>query len=237
MATALAERHIVLHARLRDRVEQTAGQMWQRLGSYNEPDVERWLAQVVPLIHAGQSQAVTLTDAYLARALDRQPVGLDPQTVIDAARNGVPATEVYRRPFVDVWGGLKDGKQWQEAVALGLERATSAAAMDMQLAMRTAARDIGESDSAIRGYMRVPDAGACDFCQLVAEQTYSTGDLLPVHNRCGCGVEPITDGPIIRKAPTGASSKDLSVAVHDHGELGPVLADAADNFTGPSAVN
>jgi hypothetical protein len=231
MPSPLAERHIELQARVRASLERSVGTLWTGLGSYDEADIERWLRQVVPVVTAGQAQAVALVDAYLARALERQPLGVDPQEILAVTRNGVAPDEVYRRPFVDVWGGLKDGKLWNEAVALGLERATSAAAIDAQLAMRTAAREIGQADSAIRGYRRVPDAGACEFCVLVAGQTYSTSDLMPVHNRCGCGVEPITDGPPITKAPTGAKGGTVSVAVRDHGELGPLLVNAADNFT------
>jgi hypothetical protein len=230
MASRLAENHILLQESLRKRIERAAGLTWTSLGKYNEADVDTFLARIVPLIQGGQAQAALLTDAYLARALDRPALGIDTAEVIANARNGVAAEEVYRRPFVDVWGGLKSGKPWNEAVALGLERATSAAAMDMQLAMRTAARDIGVADSGIRGYLRVPDGGACDFCLLVAGQVYSTADLMPVHNRCGCGVEAITDGPEIRTAPEGASNDDLSVAVADHGELGPVLVDASHDF-------
>lgn len=232
MPSRLAEGHILVQARLRSAVEQATGRAWTALPAYNEEDIELWLSRAVPVVQAGQRQAVAAVDLYLARSLERQPLGLDADEVIAAARNGVTAEEVYRRPFVDVWGGLKAGNRWEDAVAAGLVRATSAAAMDMQLAMRTAVRDIGEADDGIKGYARVPDGGACDFCLLVAGQTYSTADLMPVHNRCGCGVEPITDGPNIRSAPTGASNDDgLTVAIEDHGELGPLLVNAADTFT------
>ena len=192
MASQLANGHILVQQRLRAAIVRATGLTWASLEKYNEADVDEWLRRVVPIVQAGQRQAVAATDAYLARALERQPLGVDAEDIIANARNGATADEVYRRPFVDVWGGLKEGRPWADAVGLGLDRATSAAAMDMQLAMRGAARDIGVADSGIFGYERVPNGGACEFCLIASTQRYHTEDLMPLHNRCGCSVEPLT---------------------------------------------
>jgi hypothetical protein len=98
--------------------------------------------------------------------------------------------------------------------------------------MRQTLVAVGEQDPTILGYQRVPDAGACAFCRLVAGQRYRTDQLMPLHNHCGCGVDVITADN--RAGFTGKPENDLSkpgVAVNDHGELGPVLGDPAHTFT------
>jgi hypothetical protein len=64
---------------------------------------------------------------------------------------------------------------------------------------------------------------------------------MPVHNRCGCGVDVITAAN--RGQFTGKPSNDLSVtrdgvtaAVREHGELGPVLVNGAHHFSGPEVL-
>jgi hypothetical protein len=143
---------------------------------------------------------------------------------------------VYRRPFVTVWTALGVGREWERAVGEGLARLTSTAQTDVQLAMRNTLRAVGEADDLILGYQRVPDAGACNFCLLVSGQRYRTGDLMPIHNHCGCGVDVITT--INRHEFSGKPTNDLTippdappVEVREHGELGPVLVNADHDFT------
>lgn len=45
----------------------------------------------------------------------------------------------------------------------------------------------------IVGYERVPDGGACVLCLTAAGQRYHSDDLMPIHDKCGCGVEPLTE--------------------------------------------
>jgi hypothetical protein len=142
-------------------------------------------------------------------------------------RGGVDPQTVYRRPFVTVWSALGAGKLWQDAVAAGLNRATSTAAMDVQLASRAAFREVQAADDQIRGYTRVPDGGACAFCLEVAGAFVKSADAMPLHNRCGCSLEPVLSTQPTTPVPDG-------VAVHEHGELGPVLTDPAHDFTAGS---
>lgn len=212
------------------------GELWNRLPGHNQEDVDTWLTAVVPVVQAAQRQSVALTDAFLARRMDRPALGVDADWVIDAIRGTVTPQEVYRRPFVTVWTALKAGRGFDEAVNAGLARATSTAATDVQLAMRQTLVDIGDQDDLILGYQRVPDTGACAFCRLVAGQRYRTNQLMPIHAHCGCGVDVITAAN--RADFTGKAANDLSVTrdgvtaeVREHGELGPVLVDGQHEFT------
>jgi hypothetical protein len=247
MPPDLAGVHILAMARLRRLAERAVAARWEGLGSYDERDVERFLEPVVPIVLAAQQQAVRLTDAYLARALERQPLGIPADLATGAAvRAGTTPAEVYRRPFVTTWAALANGAQYQDAVAAGLARAKSTAATDVQLAMRQTLTLVGEADERITGYQRVPDGGACAFCRLVAGQRYTTRDLMPIHSHCGCGVQPILSSE--RDRFTGRRDNDLDLqvdqpvgpadgvqaVVREHGELGPVLVDARHTFTAPA---
>lgn len=204
------------------------------MSGYDEADIPVFLQAAVPIVRAGQSASARATSAFLARSSGSRPKPLDLGAVTGAAvRNGVDPDVVYRRPFTDIYRMLKNGSQWQDAVNAGRARAVSSAATDVQLAMRQTLVEVGTQDERIVGYARVPDSGACEFCQLIAGQRYTTEDLLPVHSNCGCGVDIITAET--RDDYHGKRDNDLdmesSVSIAQHGELGPVLVDPAHNFT------
>lgn len=243
MATALAEAHIAAQARLRELAVQTVLATWDGLGAYDAANVAPWLQVVVPLVAGAQRQSAALTNAFLARALGRPPAPVNLAAVTGAAiRAGTPPAIVYRRPFVTVWTGLRDGTPWTEAVNAGRARAGASAAMDVQNTMRHTLLTIGSADKEILGFARVPDADACDFCRLVAGKRYLTSTLMEVHPRCGCGVDVITAAN--RGDFTGKPSHDLEISsgpvtakVVQHGELGALLVDGHDHFTGPDEIH
>jgi len=234
--TALAEAHIQAQARTRAATERAITTLWAQLASYNEADVSAFVTPAVATVTAAQRASIALTAAFISRSLGYQPSPISAAQVIAALRPGTTPQEVYRRPFVTVWTDLKAGTPYQQAVAAGRARAQATAAMDVQLAMRQTLVTIGERTDDILGYRRVPDASACAFCRLIAGQRYTTEQLMPVHNRCGCGVDLITEAN--RGDFTGNPENDLSItrdgvtaAVVEHGELGPVLVNGAHTFT------
>ncbi|MCA1569319.1 MAG: hypothetical protein LC798_03145 [Chloroflexi bacterium] len=259
MATLL-ERYQQRLALLRDRAGATVGQEWDDLGSYDEADVPRFLERTTPIVAASQASAATLTDAYVAAETGRAPLGIDPTLVTGAAvRAGVPPEEVYRRPFVQVWKALSEGTDWLEATAAARARVEAVAQTDVQLAMRAAMDNIAGRDGRIAGYRRVLSGKSCAFCAAASTQRYHRQNLLPLHPRCDCAVAPIVGnrdpGRVINqrllrdlKASGGPqywknqgiavengqvlkAGQPLEVAVHNHGELGPVLTDASQHFT------
>jgi hypothetical protein len=245
MPAALANAHIEGQARLRRLVEQALTATWNGLPGHDRENLDEWLSKVVPATLQGQRASASLTDAYIAQALGRGPIGIDPAEVIGAAvRNGAQPSEVYERPFITLWGGLEKGLSYEEAASKALARATSTGAMDVQLSMRATAEKIDAADRNLYGYRRVADAGACQFCKEVdgAYVKGSSGFVYALHNHCGCGLEPLTephkgavtlpDGTEIRPYAFGPLNDNVAIA--DHGELGPVLVDPNQHFTGPN---
>lgn len=220
---------------IRTRSQYAAGVVWDELDSYSDAGVNAYLDQVVPLIGGAQSTAVVLTDAYMASAMRRRPLGVDVAGLTGpAVRSGTTPEQVYTRPFITVWTSLSEGRTPQEAIAAGRARVLMAVATDVALSTRAAASEIGKADPNIDGLMRAVSGGGCQFCAEFAGEEYATDELMPLHPNCGCTLEPVSGG-VAQGGGTGEerpqAPEDTKAAVHEHGELGPILADASDNFT------
>jgi hypothetical protein len=229
MASRLSDSHILAQERLRALLKRLLTQAWGSLPGYDEEDVAPWLKTVVPLVLAGQRQSVALTNAYVARALARPPLEINPDEVIGRVRGNTTPEQAYRRPFVTIWTALQAGTAWADAVNQGLERATSTGDMDVQMASRGTFAALQDADPGIRGYQRAADGNACEFCLLVDGAFVKSADAMPLHNHCGCSLEPVLDDVTPTPLPEG-------VAVHEHGELGLVLGDPAHDFTSAADV-
>lgn len=259
MSLELARAHTEAQARLRALAAAGVAAVWGSLPAYDEQNVDEWLTRALPIVLAAQWQSVALTDAFLARALGRQPLGAPAAELTgQAVRHGTPPEEVYRRPFVTTWAALKAGKDLRTAVAEGAQRATSTAEMDVQLASTHTARWVGLADDRITGYQRVTNIGACALCEIASTQRYRRGDLMPIHNRCGCTVLPIVGietGQVIdpeklqelkdageldriaaQRQAARARKAGIDAQVREHGELGPVLVQAGDHFTSEADI-
>lgn len=242
-----ADAQITAQARLREIIVRAVQNAWDSLGSYDNADVRRFLSFVVPMIVAGQRQAVSLSDAYVARVLNRAPLGVDPAPVIAALRGGTPPQTVYRRPFVTVWSDLAAGKPYEDAVHAGGARAQASAAMDVQLAHRAGMQAVQDADPSIYGFARKADPDACPYCTLLDGAYVKRADALAMHARCGCALEVLT-GPHPRAArlPDGRKVSELrpqdepqaGVTVFDHGEYGATVGDPEhDHLTEAQALN
>lgn len=206
-----------------------------------------------------------LTAYYRLAGEPAAQLDIDITGLLDGLRNGTPLTEVYARPVITVRKALSEGRSAAEALKIGGARTAMTAETDVMLAARQAEHATMQQLPRVVGYRRVPNGGACKLCLAAATQRYHVRDLRPCHANCHCGVVEIVgtqdpghiidhdayqrlkaDGAIdeatARKAAKvryggarTATERDLYV-VHDHGELGPTLAEPGQHFTGPTAV-
>ncbi|WP_160050771.1 hypothetical protein [Nocardiopsis sp. FR4] len=243
--------------RLRTILLQVLAETFDGLGSWHIQDVDTFLEQALPVVHAAHGAMATLTDAYLAQLIADQlglvavPLGLE---AVQAPR-GIPLEETYRRPFAQVWSELAQGRPLAEAVQAGQIRLASIAATDLQLVRTRTTHDALAEDDRVVGYARVPKGSeTCALCLIASTQTYRKKDLMPVHPGCDCGVRPLTQksGPDedLLDAVHEAIARDLGprfqhfagenyrnfMVVQEHGELGPVLAVRGETFTGPTDI-
>lgn len=123
-----------------------------------------------------------------------------------------------------------------------------------------------EFESRVIGWERVLDPDACAFCATASTQRYNSANLSPIHLNCQCGIAPVFaendraikdfNRQVLRNIKDANAGKDApywkarhfrvdgqtgevilpDVAVHTHGELGPVLADAAHDFTSAADI-
>lgn len=244
MPSPLAEAHVEAQGRLRRLTVQTVEQIWRELPAYDRANVDQWLAQVLPVVDASQRTSAALLDGFVATYLNQRPAGVARSDL--TIRNGADPAEVYERPFITLWSALGSGAAFEDASSTALARATSTAAMDVQLAMRETAAALEEAAAAPYGYERVANPGACEFCQAVngAYVKASDGFAMDLHVHCGCGLEPLTEphrGAV--KLPDGTEIRSYQygplndkVAVREHGELGPVLVSPDHDFTSESDI-
>jgi hypothetical protein len=171
--------------------------MFRGLGSWREPDADRFVGQAVPLV---QRALGSLTAAYIASqaslALGR-PVA--PPGVRDAAmvnlRAGVTPFQVYRRPFVTLYTWLSEGLSFREALQRAENRLEQIGGFDPQQTYAEAARDAMRqlpADSAPSGWRRVlVGEENCAMCVVASTQRYTVAALNPMHVNCDCRVEPV----------------------------------------------
>lgn len=221
-------------------------------GQHRDADLARFVTQVVPVILAGRKQVSSLTDAYLSRVLDIRSLG----PIDTDALRGVDAREVYARPFITVRTKLSEGLTYDAAISAGVARLTDITLTDMQLAKTHTARTVYQSAGVTRHVRTLTGSKNCALCYIASTQTYSTGDLLPIHPGCDCGTRPVEAGDRgqmdknltatheavedrLGESDSGARAPDYrkQLIVREHSEMGPLLTVRGQHFQGASVMD
>jgi hypothetical protein len=174
--------HAFLVRQIRNRIESYAAQRWNALGSYRDEQIDRFVAQIVPVVETGQKQIWGLTVSYLdsMSRLARVPTMKAP--TFPGELRGVSLLDVYRRPAVTTYTALSQGKPFGEALELGRERLGELVQTDMQMSHVRSAFERLSGDKRVQGYERTLDgADPCPLCVIASTQRYSTQDLSPIH--------------------------------------------------------
>lgn len=105
-------------AKIRQQVTGYVRQQWQQQPNYRNPD--RFVAAILPIVAAGQTQTAAVMTAYLARMralFTGSPVNITgvPPEQVTAVREHVTPQEVYERPFHLVWRELADAQAQRDA--------------------------------------------------------------------------------------------------------------------------
>lgn len=225
--------------------------LWQSLGSWHRPDVERFLRDALPLVRAHQRTLADVTAQRVAqRATDVLGVDVPVPVVPDEAavdlRYDVDEAEVYERPFHDLWFALQEGDDLEAAVKKGADRLQGIAEMDMQQTHSESTRAAQKAlpkRSRPRWWERTLEGEEnCLLCVVASTRPYFVGDLNPLHPGCDCEIrEHWTDPPNVvdeeRLADAygqaaeagyeGTSAEHLRDIIAGHGEVGPTLIDPA----------
>jgi hypothetical protein len=170
----------------------------------------------------------------------------------------VPAEQVYGRVadgvrFATVARGISE----DQAKIDGIRRAMAVADTDVMLADRAQVQRFltERRPTGVIGYRRVihPELGSgapvCGLCVVAATRMYFVEELMPIHARCRCTVAVVTKSAdpgmqlndddlkdLLSSVYTEAGGntakrlKTVRVAYGEHGELGPVVYNADQNF-------
>lgn len=153
---------------------------WDQLTSWDEADVEEFIKAAGPAVEAARQHG-----SYLAAAFVSLAAGISTPTITQLAPPDL------RAPFLAYWASLANGTPWDQAHTAGRNQAEATGFDNVQSAAREATTTIDRAEPSITGWQRIPDAGACDWCLLVAQQTYHTAETADFgHDRCGCSVAP-----------------------------------------------
>lgn len=183
--------------------------------------------------------------------------------LIPPIRNGADMRKVFQRPAKlfrrQVAKGVPAAEAFKQAMDLAAVLTETNNTLAMRLAAQTALAELGKSAD-ITGYRRIvrPElsrTGSCGLCIVASDRIYKKALLMPIHARCNCGVLPIIGAAYGAGDPgnslnnldldelyaeAGSNNsydlKKVRVQVNEHGELGPVLTSASDDFTGPSDI-
>lgn len=258
----LAARQMQL--RIATKATAAASALWSGVDAVDDTTATRWVDRIAPIAEASQTQSLLLASSTLQSYIDRASgdttVLREPNVaeLLAQVRNGVSIAEVYMRPVITARRYISEGFSLNEALRQGRIRALNTIDTDVMLAARVGAHDTMRRDKRVVGYRRVPGGSACKFCVLASTQRYHREQLMPLHPHCHCTVAPIvgtadpgqvlnrglvdqlmTEDPALGKrgaARDAARAYHDEVVVHDHGELGPLLAQRGQHFTGPGVI-
>lgn len=222
---------------------------------YDHASIAQWAFNLAQLIEAIQSNTAASTDAYLTEALGQMTGrSVSPAGTINVAglRKGADHTEVYGRVADTYRYQISLGKPDDEALRIATQRAQAIADTDVALAGRAQAQSFMEQKHAHWRRIIHPElsaGGTCGLCIAASDRVYTASDLMPLHDRCHCTVLPIVgendpgqtlnrqDLDALYKQAGGTDRTKLKAVrftVHQHGELGPILAKHGNEFRGPS---
>lgn len=176
------------------------------------------------VVQAAQMVVGNLTTVDMSQKFGGTPTRVDP--LIAIRDTGIPKSVEYQRPFWESVKATRNGKDSASALQTGITRLTQLTDTDLQMAKVRQAQ-ISLRARGVKTYRRVTTSdNPCDLCEVAATQIYYTDDLMPIHPKCSCDiVEDDSD-------ETPGEIPDL-IAVHTHGEIGPMLTKAGQHFMGP----
>lgn len=194
----------------------------------------------------GMKDVETLAGAVERVESDNPLAGMDRDDLVDLFNpTPVKTGEIPPKPT----------KSPAEAFA---ERLEQIVAHDVAATARDEEQRVYKASGKVTGYRRVihPEmskTGTCGLCFVAANNFYTVGDLMPLHERCKCTTAPITathdpamnlsanDLKAVYDAAGGSTHGDdlkrTRVTVNQHGEYGPVLSREGDHFTDRNELN
>jgi len=175
-----------------------ASAIFTSLGSWRDSDYADFVDVLDPIMTGAKIQAARLQVAFYSEMAKISGQSFESFSVTaktlttSALRNGADTAEVYRRPFLSLYGALSNGSGLTQAISEGARRVSSIASTDMQLSRRAAGSQARERNGGITYYLRTLTGNEnCAMCTIASTQRYRRGELMPIHPGCDCGEMPV----------------------------------------------
>lgn len=156
---------------------------WNRLGSWDRTDIERFEEVTAAPLAGVKTATVALSAAFFALYLDETPPGIDPDQI--------DVTPYTAGPFLARWHALSEGRPAAEALRVGASAASATGYDFVQHTARRTGDHAAEATGRDVRWRRVPGGKACDWCRMVAGDHYRTAESADFgHERDDCIVVP-----------------------------------------------
>lgn len=169
--------------RYRDRTSLLLVAAWDGLGSYDEPDIKRYVERTAPILAGAKSAAVGLSAAFFALTLGIRPVAVSPRSVdIEPDTAG---------PFRAMWHAFAMGRPFEEALGVGRSTAQAVGFDFVQSTARRTGGVVAEMSGRTVRWRRHTTGKSCSWCVGMTGHTFATADAADFgHERCDCDVIP-----------------------------------------------
>lgn len=170
-------------ARQRDSASASLVALWESLDGYDERNIAEFERRAAPLLIGAKAATVAATSAFVAMILRVRPVAVRATDVAVAAKT--------QAPFHAMWHALKVGRDGVEAWHAGRSVAEAEGFNFVQSTARRTGDHVARAAGRPVRWERIPESGACDWCQTVAGRLYHSAESADFgHARCGCTVAP-----------------------------------------------
>lgn len=181
------------------------------------------------VVAAAQTEAVRAAAGFLTAYATsetgrrQRAVLIDSRQYTGLTRDGRPLVEALQSPLIGVRAALKDGRTPEEALKVGLQRATRMVSVDLDHAHRAALTDTIEADERFTGWQRAT-AGTCGACMALSG---TEAPHFEVHPGCNCVPAPKVKGaPNFVPLLTGAQMFERLTREEQDAQFGEDKADA-----------
>jgi hypothetical protein len=156
---------------------------WDALDSHDEADVAEFEDRTSTGLAGAKLASVNLSAAFFSLALGIPQVGVQPDDI-----DLEPDT---RGPFRAMWHAFTMGRAFEEALGVGRSTAQAVGFDFVQSTARRTGDLVAVASGQTVKWKRQPTARSCDWCRLVAGQTYNTAESADFgHERDDCDVVP-----------------------------------------------
>lgn len=183
LPTEALRRYDRLLTGFRQRTATALALAWDALDTYDDDGLEQFTALTAPTLTASKRAAIAASTAIFSLAFEIRPPAL---TV-----NDVAVTPRINHPFLALWHAVNEGRPNDEALAVGRSQAQAVGQDFVQQTARRTGDAVAQTAGIDTRWRRVPNAGACPWCQTISGQLYRTAESADFgHDRCFCMVVP-----------------------------------------------